>query len=124
MATENATKREYKAFAGIIVVMFGVAQGTVPFIDFAPMITGGIAAFLGACYTIDQVKKPGAKRMSGDGQMVSGTCRACGTTLAGVNEEEYDRMFAQHVLHGHGDEAPESVLDEAREVLDEEREQE
>ena len=47
------------------------------------------------------------------------TCRACGTTIAAIGDGDIDRLFASHVLEEHGDEAPESVLEEARQIVDE-----
>lgn len=49
--------RKYKVLAGIAAVMFGVAQGTVAFVDIAPRMTGGIIALLGGIYIIDQVQE-------------------------------------------------------------------
>jgi len=52
-----------------------------------------------------------------DGFEVTGRCRACGTMLAAVSEEAWDRMMAGHVLDEHSEEAPEHILEEARERL-------
>jgi len=51
-----------------------------------------------------------------DGEMVQ--CRACGTKFYGVDEEACDRWMASHVLGEHEEEAPEPVLEEARERLE------
>ena len=48
---------------------------------------------------------------------VAGRCRACGTLLGAVSEEAYQRMMAGHVLDEHAQEAPDEVLEEAREAL-------
>lgn len=45
-------------------------------------------------------------------------CNGCGTVFWGVNEEECDRWMAGHILDEHSEEAPESVLEEARERLE------
>jgi hypothetical protein len=49
----------------------------------------------------------------------STACRACGTKIFAAPGEDVDRLFASHVLEEHADEAPESVLEEARELHDE-----
>jgi len=49
---------------------------------------------------------------------VAGRCRACGTLLGAVSEEAYQRMMAGHVLDEHAEEAPEQILEEARERLE------
>lgn len=53
-----------------------------------------------------------------DEEFVSETCRACGTQVFGVTAEEAERLIANHVLEEHGDEAPESVLEECRELVE------
>jgi len=49
---------------------------------------------------------------------VAGRCRACGTLLGAVSEKAYQRMMAGHVLDEHAEEAPEQILEEARERLE------
>lgn len=53
----DISMREYKVLAGIVAVMFGVAQAAVAFVDIAPMMSGGIIALLGGIYIIDQVQE-------------------------------------------------------------------
>jgi hypothetical protein len=53
-----------------------------------------------------------------EGFEVTGKCKACGTMLAAVSEDAWDRMMASHVIDKHADEAPEHILDEARERLE------
>jgi len=48
----------------------------------------------------------------------STTCKACGTQIFAAPGEDVDRLFASHVLDEHADEAPESVLEEARKIVD------
>ncbi len=50
-------------------------------------------------------------------EMVSGRCKACGDTLAGVNEQEYERMLASHILDNHESEAPRDLIEECEGVL-------
>lgn len=49
-------------------------------------------------------------------------CKGCGTKFWGVNQKECDRWMAGHILDEHSEEAPDSVLEEARERLEEMKE--
>lgn len=57
---------------------------------------------------------------SGDQQSdgVAGVCKACGNKFWGVNQEEYDRIIAGHVLDDHAEQASEALLEECRELVE------
>lgn len=44
-------------------------------------------------------------------------CRACGSKIWGVTENDAKVIMAKHLLEEHGDEAPEAVKEEARELI-------
>jgi len=52
-----------------------------------------------------------------DSEMVYRGCKACGAKMFGVDETEAKRMVASHILNEHAEEAPETVLEEARERI-------
>lgn len=50
-----------------------------------------------------------------DGHAVK--CRACGSKIWGVTEDDAMVIMANHLLEEHGDKAPEAVKKEAREMI-------
>lgn len=53
-----------------------------------------------------------------ESNITTSTCKGCGTTISAVDEQTHEKMFAEHILREHSDEASESVLEEAREVVE------
>lgn len=56
-----------------------------------------------------------------DDEGVAGVCKACGNKFWAVNQTEYDRIIAGHVLDDHADQASEELLEECRELVEVER---
>ncbi len=52
----DVTPSQWKAIAGVALVMIGMMQATTGIVNFEPMITGGIIAVLGGIYAVDQVR--------------------------------------------------------------------
>lgn len=49
---------------------------------------------------------------------VGGVCKACGNRFWGVNQEEFDRIIAGHVLEDHAEQASEELLEECRGLVE------
>lgn len=56
-----------------------------------------------------------------DGEGVAGVCKACGNKFWAVNQTEYDRIIAGHVLDEHAGQASEELLEECRELVESDR---
>lgn len=54
----DGVDRRYKAIAGMGIVGLGLAQGPVWGIEWWSIIGGGILAFLGGLYVLEQVRHP------------------------------------------------------------------
>lgn len=52
----GATLRMYKAIAGMGIVGLGLAQGPVWGIEWWSIVGGGVLAFLGGMYVLEQVR--------------------------------------------------------------------